>query len=105
MSELAEGTLVLHTGEHSAAPLITTVLAGIQALQRGGVPGLLALTDLLALARDPAHPMPSLSLRLCEETGLVADGRLEPSLAAVVRASFRGSGLDTVFVHPLTGQE
>ena len=103
MSELHEGTVVLHTGEHSVEPVLDVVATGLRSLPAQGLSGLLALSDLVALARDPEHRMTPRSMDLCERTGLVSDGKMEPTLAATVRASVQGPPDNLSFVDPLTG--
>jgi hypothetical protein len=95
----------LHTGEQAAKPVMDVVAAALREIREADLPaGLLAWADLVALARDPSHRMDERSLDLAG--GLLEPGipRLDPQVAAVIRASASGSGLDAAPIDPVTGQ-
>ncbi|MFJ5635094.1 hypothetical protein ACIQF5_20955 [Streptomyces goshikiensis] len=95
----------LHTGNLTAEPVLRVVSLALRGLREGGLNGMLAFADVVALARDDTFVLPHTSQGRAFQAGLVdEDGRMEPGIAEVVRASAAGEGYDTRAIDPVTGQ-
>ncbi|WP_372412817.1 hypothetical protein [Streptomyces luteireticuli] len=100
-----EGTVRLHTGGVTAEPVLQVVSFALRRLREGGLNGMLAFADLVALSRDDAFILPHTSRTRAFQEGLVDEnGRMDRGIAEVVRASAEGEGYDVRVLDPVTGQ-
>ncbi|MFF2619682.1 hypothetical protein [Kitasatospora sp. NPDC058046] len=103
--DFSEGAVRLHTGEMTAEPVLLVVCAALRRLRDGGVNGMLAFADVVALARDSTFVLPYSSQLRASREGLVDEGgRMERGVAEVVRASASGVGYDVQVLDPVTGR-
>lgn len=101
----SETDVRLHTGAVAAEPVLQVVSAALQRLIGGGMNGVLAFADVVALARDDAFVLPYTSRIRAFGEGLIDEnGRLERSTAEIVRASAAGEGYAVQVLDPVTGQ-
>lgn len=106
MSDALSGSAVrLHTGTVASEPVLRVVSAALLRLLGGGVNGVLAFADVVALARDDAFVLPYSSRARAFGEGLVDEsGHMERGTAEVVRASAAGEGYAVQALDPVTGQ-
>ncbi|TGB05593.1 hypothetical protein [Streptomyces sp. MZ04] len=101
----SEGTVRLHTGGVTAEPVLQVVSVALRRLREGGLNGMLAFADVVALARDDSFVLPHTSQARALGAGLVDEnGRMERGIAEVVRASAAGEGYGVQVLDPITGQ-
>ncbi|MFH8350578.1 hypothetical protein [Streptomyces sp. NPDC018045] len=89
----------------AAEPVLQVVSLALRRLCEGGLNGMLAFADAVALSRDDAFVLPHTSQDRALEAGLVDENRhMERGIAEVVRASAAGEGYDVQVLDPVTGQ-
>ncbi|MEV7157250.1 hypothetical protein AB0N77_21925 [Streptomyces misionensis] len=103
--DLSEGTVPLHTGGVTSESVLEVVSFALRRLREGGLNGMLAFADVVALARDDAFSLPYTSQTRAFQAGLVDEnGRMERGIAEVVRASAEGEGYNVRVLDPVSGQ-
>lgn len=96
----------LKNGSEEEQPFVTFVMTSINGLVEQGLPGLLALYDLVEVCKDNDYRPQASYLRKLQDLGLLnEDGTVHNSIRNIVLSAVHGEGRDRSIGSPLADLE
>jgi hypothetical protein len=95
-------TLKLRTGIEEAEPLVKVTVMSLRELWKSGLPGTLAVYDLVERCKNPSYNIFKKNLETLQDLSLIdSNGNIHDSIKNIVLASVEGEGMKMKLVSPI----